>query len=243
MKRILYFITIISLVAMLFCPIVASAEEGSEEPTITEEEVTETPEEVAPESTEEVVPEVYEEDEPNIFTRLYEAFLGNKTDIYTIGGSVVLLVLSLILRKDLGTSSKSLVSSIATVLSKTDMSAERQEAIVGGLNEMIDGYEDIKKQSDYVKEKMTEFVEVIEEVSKSNAGLETKLADTYNGVVNLIEKLVLQNAEIMDVLDSVYVNNRALSQGVKDFVALKHSENGKLVQETIALIHKDGETE
>jgi predicted nuclease with TOPRIM domain len=151
-------------------------------------------------------------------------------------------VLSLILRKDLGNSSKSLVSSIATVLSKTDMSAERQEAIVGGLNEMIDGYEDIKKQSDYVKEKMSEFVEVINEVSKSNAGLETKLADTYNGVVTLIEKLVLQNAEIMDVLDSVYVNNRALSQGVKDFVALKHSENGKLVQETISFIHKDGES-
>jgi hypothetical protein len=236
MKRILYFITVLTLIAMLFCPIVVSAEELTEEPT--EEVVTETPEEVVPE---EVVPEVTEE-EPNIFTRLYEAFLGNKTDIYTIGGSLVLLVLSLILRKDLGNSSKSLVSSIATVLSKTDLSAERQEAIVGGLNEMIDGYEDIKKQSDYVKEKMSEFVEVINEVSKSNAGLETKLADTYNGVVTLIEKLVLQNAEIMDVLDSVYVNNRALSQGVKDFVALKHSENGKLVQETISFIHKDGES-
>lgn len=241
MKRILYFITVLTLIAMLFCPIVVSAEELTEEPieeAVTEEVVTETPEEVVPE---EVVPEVTEE-EPNIFTRLYEAFLGNKTDIYTIGGSLVLLVLSLILRKDLGNSSKSLVSSIATVLSKTDMSAERQEAIVGGLNEMIDGYEDIKKQSDYVKEKMSEFVEVINEVSKSNAGLESKLADTYNGVVNLIEKLVLQNAEIMDVLDSVYVNNRAVSQGVKDFVSLKHSENGKLVQETIALIHKDGES-
>ena len=241
MKRILYFITVLTLIAMLFCPIVVSAEELTEEPTeevVTEEVVTETPEEVVPE---EVVPEVTEE-EPNIFTRLYEAFLGNKTDIYTIGGSLVLLVLSLILRKDLGNSSKSLVNSITTVLSKTDLSAERQEAIVGGLNEMIDGYEDIKKQSDYVKEKMSKFVEVINEVSKSNAGLETKLADTYKGVVNLIEKLVLQNAEIMDVLDSVYVNNRALSQGVKDFVALKHSENGKLVQETIALIHKDGES-
>ena len=71
-----------------------------------------------------------------------------------------------------------------------------------------------------------------------------KRCDLYKAGVRAGDELVSLNGnEIMDVLDSVYVNNRALSQGVKDFVALKHSENGKLVQETIALIHKDGEAE
>ena len=54
-----------------------------------------------------------------------------------------------------------------------------------------------------------------------------------------MDKEIAQNGEVMDVLSSVYTNNKALSQGVKDYVALKRAENVKIMQEAAILVHKD----
>lgn len=212
MKKILYFIILTLCFSMIFS-VAVSAEEAQTEDTPAAEVVD-------------------TESEATFFARIYEAFINNKTDVYTIAGSVALFVLSIILKKDLGSSSRSIVDGIATVLTKTSISEKQQEKIVGGLNEMVDGYEKIKEQSDETALKMTEIVE-------SNKALDAKITEAFNLIVTLIDKEILQNAEVMDVLSSVYVNNKAITQGVKDYVTLKRTENAKLVQEASALIHSD----
>ena len=212
MKKIVYFLILTLCFSMIFS-VAVSAEEAQTGDTPAAEVVD-------------------TESEVTFFARIYEAFINNKTDVYTIAGSVALFVLSIILKKDLGTSSRSIVDGIATVLTKTSISEKQQEQIVGGLNEMVDGYEKIKEQSDETALKMTEIVE-------SNKALDAKITEAFNLIVTLIDKEILQNAEVMDVLSSVYVNNKAITQGVKDYVTLKRTENAKIVQEASALIHTD----
>lgn len=244
MKRIIYIMTLFMLCFMLMCPLSISAEEGVE----ASDETLETGESVGVDTdVDSVTNETTEAPEnANLFTRLYEAFTNNRSEIFTLGGSGILFVLSMLLKKDFGASSKALSSTLSTMLSKTDMSAERQEAIVGGLNEMIDGYEQIKEQSDYVREKMSEFNESVKAVVDSNKEFETKITAMFELVMNLIDKEIIQNAEVMEVLSTVYTNNGAIPKGIKDFIALKRSENAKIVQEAATICHteppKDGES-
>lgn len=260
MKRVIYIIFTLIVAFSLFGSVVSFAEEaieGGEMPPSGEEVPEEVPEE-APEAEPEVepevepTPEVEPEKEPDIFTRLYEAFMGNKTELFTLLGSGVLFVLSMILKKDLGASSAKMVEGISKVLSKTDISDEKQNAIVGGLNQMVDGYNDIKTESAEMREKlegvcgtikkdMQVFADEIKGVVQSNAELDSKIENLFNVVIALMDKEITQNAEVMEVLSAVYENNSALPQGIKDYVALKRTENAKVVVEAGEIIHKDGE--
>ena len=228
MKRIVYFLLIFTLIFTLIGTVVASAEEVVEDVQT----------EVVPDTTTET--EVAEEEEKaTLFTRLYEAFVNNKTDVFTLSGSGILLIISLILKKDLGSSSKKVVENVAKVLSKTDISDEKQNAIIGGLNEMVDGYNELKAQSGEIKETISAFANQVDTITQSNAALETKIDEVFAVIINLMDKEIAQNGEVMDVLSSVYTNNKALSQGVKDYVALKRAENAKIMQEAAILVHKD----
>lgn len=221
MKRIIYFLLVFAVLVSFLCNVVAFASEVEETPTETVE-VPETPVE-----------------EPDLFTRLYEAFADNKSDVFTLGGSAVLFVLSIILKKDLGNTSKHIVDNIARVLAKTDISDEKQNAIVGGLNEMVDGYNEIKEQSAEVKAQMQDVANQIDKITVSNASLETKIDEVFNVIISLMDKEILQNSEVMEVLTAVYSNNSAVPKGIKDFIALKRTENVKLTSEATALVHKE----
>ena len=229
MKRIFYSLMMLVVIFSIVGSTVAFAEETVIEGTTSESD-----------SVSENVDTATEvEADPTIFTRLYEAFTTNKTDVFTLGGSAVLLVISLILRKDLGSSSKNIVDGIARMLSKTDLSNEKQDAIVGGLNEMVDGYNDIKKHSAEVKDEMTRFASQITSIKESNISLEKKIDNFFNVIVILMDTGITQNAEVMEVLSSVYANNNLLPKGIKDFVALKRTENAKLVREAALIVHKE----
>ena len=110
MKRIIYIFITLMIAFSLVCPVVAYASETEEGGTMppSEETVTTTEgEETLPEETPEQVPEAPEEEaEVNFFTRLYEAYLNNKSELFTLLGSGVLFVLSMILKKDLGAVAK-----------------------------------------------------------------------------------------------------------------------------------------
>ena len=235
MKRILYFMLVFILAITLLGSTVAFAEEIAEDTATTDETTVDNAGVEIPETEKEVA-------DPTFFTRLYEAFTSNKTDIFTLGGSAALFVLSLILRKDFGSASKNVVDGIARVLSKTDISNEKQDAIVGGLNEMVDGYNEIKTQSGIVQEKMLEFGEQITTIYEANCSLEKKIDDVFHVILSLMDTEITQNAEVMEVLSSVYANHHALPDGIKNFVQLKRTENAQLVQKAAVLVHNEGGT-
>lgn len=186
---------------------------------------------------EEPTEEAIETSEATIFTRLYEAYLGNKSEVFTVCGSALLFVLGIVFKKSLTAFAKQIIAGITKVLAKTDLSDEKQNAIVGGLNEMVDGYNDIKLQSTIVKDRVDAFASDMATVRESNISLEEKIDRFFNVIVALMDKEIHQNEEVMDVLSSVYSNSEALPKGIKDYVALKRSENARLVQEANQIVH------
>lgn len=224
MKRIIYYLLVFVTLFALVGSVVALADEG-------ETEITETTE-----ATEETVTET---EEANIFTRLYEAFEDNRTDVFTIASGIILFAFSFVFRKDVSVSSKAIVDGITKVLSKTDLTEVQQNAIVNGLNEMVDGYNDIKLKNTIVADRIDEFAVNMTEIVNSNAALEKKLQDTFSVIMALVDKEIAQNSTVMDVLSSVYVNNEALPKGVRDYVMLKQSENARLVQEAALIEQKE----
>lgn len=284
MKRIIYIFIALMIIFSFVVPMVSFAsetEEGGTTPpldeSVTEETTGEeigdetpsaeetTPDEIVPEPPVEQTPEIPEEEtEVNFFTRLYEAYLNNKGELFTLLGSGALFVLSMILKKDLGTVAKKIIEGLTKVLSKSDVSEEKQTAIIGGLNEMVDGYNEIREQTAEMKTEIVEvgsrikkdmdnlcgqfkeeiggFCDQIKGVVESNASLDSKVEKLFGIVISLMDKEIAQNAEVMEVLTSVYENNEALPQGVKNYVALKHAENAKLVAEASDIIHPTGGT-
>ena len=119
------------------------------------------------------------------------------------------------------------------------MTEAQQNAIVNGLNEMVDGYNDIKLKNTIVADRIDEFALSMAEIVNSNAALEKKLQDTFSVIMALVDKEIAQNSTVMDVLSSVYVNNEALPKGVRDYVMLKQSENARLVQEAALIEQKE----
>ena len=216
MKRILYILLVLTVAFSILGSTVAYASGAAEE---VESEAPET-----------------DAKEVNLFTRLYEAFVDNKTDIFTLGGSAVLFVISLLLKKDVGATSKSIVDNIARVLSKADVSDAKQTAIVNGLNAMVDDYNEMKNQSGTIQEKLSDFAADIERITGSNRALEAKINDVFSVMLSLMNTEISQNNEVMELLASVYTNNGALPQGTKDFVTLLRTENAKLVQDASELI-------
>lgn len=186
---------------------------------------------------EEPTEEAIETSEATIFTRLYEAYNGNKSEVFTVCGSALLFVLGMFFKKSSTASAKQIIDGITRVLAKTDLSDEKQKAIVGGLNEMVDGYNDIKLQSTIVKDRVDAFASDMARVLESNISLEEKINRFFNVILTLMDKEIHQNEELMDVLSSVYSNSEVLPKGIKDYVALKRSENARLVQEANQIVH------
>lgn len=219
MKKILYFLLVFTVAFAILGSTIAFAEEvieGAEAP-----------------SSETVA------DEVNLFTRLYEAFQDNKTDIFTLGGSAILFVISIILKKDLGATSKSVIDNIARVLSKTDISVEQQRAMVNGLNEMVDGYDEIKLLSVSISEKLSNYDKQMQTVINSNAALENTMNQWFDLLSSLVEKGILQNADVMEVLTSICTNSKHMPQGIKDYSVLKRADSAKLVKEAANIVRKD----
>ncbi len=180
-------------------------------------------------------------EEHTIFTRLYEAFTDNKTDVFTISGSSILLVISLILRKDLGSSSKKIVDHVASVLSKANVSDEKQTAIVKGLNEMIDGYNEIKQSGIEAAKQIEGVASEIKNIAEANVDSFEKVEKVIGVMTNLMEKVIQQNSEVMEVLAAVYINNNALPKGIKDYVSIQRTENAKIVAEASTILHSKEE--
>ena len=218
MKRLLYFLLVFTVAFAILASTVAFAEEvveGADVPSTATEGGNVT-----------------------FFDRMYEAFTTNKTDVFTLGGSAVLFVISMILKKDLGATSKNVVDNITRVLSKTDLTVEQQKAIANGLNEMVDGYDEIKASSKDVAKKLDEFAEQLKAATNSYDELDGKITESFNLLLALLEKGVQQNVDVMEVLSSIYTNSK-LPQGIKDYVNLKRTDSVRLSKEVAVLLHHD----
>lgn len=226
MKKIILFVSILCLMLTFFS--VSVFAEGEE--IVTEETVTEEPA-VDETETDET------ETSANVFTRIYEFWLAHEAEIITAASSVVLIVLNVLT----GKSNKALNNA--------------QTDTIGGVNRLIDAYEDIKvgfggvtkafdemkKDSDKLFKELSSAITTITEtftkLTETDVELAAKLKKSNDVVAALVEMEMLQNNALMDVLSSVYVNANGIPQGVRDLVTLKRAENIRIASEAHEIAH------
>lgn len=214
MRKILYLIMCMCLVMAIFSvTCFATDEPVNADEIVTDETVTD----------EAVTDEAAEAD---IFSRIYEFWQSHQSEIVTLATSAVLIVLNIFLR-----------------LSNKELDKGQTNAI-GGINQLIEGFNvmdtdltTIKAEFERLVVSVKDIVNQIGELKASDSSFAEKIAETNAIIQGLVEKELLQNTALMEVLSSVYVNSNALPQGVKDLVVMKRTENMRIVEEANEIAH------
>ena len=134
----------------------------------------------------------------DIFTRTWEFCLENKKEVITVFGDGALLVFGLFVKKRWSKHTKDIENDLEQVKNDTSGTFKLHSKVVGGFNEMVDGYKGM--QNEYKKNQTVE--------------------EDRN---RLIGAVMVQNTAILEMLSTVYVNNKNLPQGVKDLITLQYA--------------------
>lgn len=218
---------IIAVMTLCVFPVTVSAEEVSAEtsetveteaPTVYEP-VVETPD-PEPETP---LPEDPEEPEGEsayhtVFTRVWEFVTTYSGESLSVVGSVMLLILNLILKRSSSKMSKETNKTLKNIKCEVEETLGGQNSVVSVANKMIDGYNDMSRKYDAMKESYDQY---------------GATEDERNRVVGAV---FATNAAILEILTTVYVNSKNLPQGVKDLVNLKYANCLKTLEDDKQLI-------
>ena len=133
----------------------------------------------------------------DIFTRIYEFAVANKTEVISGAGSLVVLVFSAVVKsfsKKQGKELKEMISAVGVDASGT---AKNQQSLIDAFNVMAKGYNEMR------------------EAYERYEGVE----DDRN---RLVGACLVTNTALLEILNTVYVHNRNLPQGVKDLIVLQY---------------------
>lgn len=173
MKKVITFIMLFVALFLIISPIAAFASElGSDPATI-------------------------EGNYNDIFTRIYEFAMANKTEVISGAGSLVVLVFSAVVKsfsKKQGKELKEMISAVGVDASGT---AKNQQSLIDAFNVMAKGYNEMR------------------EAYERYEGVE----DDRN---RLVGACLVTNTALLEILNTVYVHNRNLPQGVKDLIVLQY---------------------
>ena len=134
----------------------------------------------------------------NIFSRAWEYVSENKKEVITVVGDGAIVILSVFIKLRNDKKTKDIENDLKADKGNASGTFTTQSAVVKVVNEMVDGYKGMKKTYD------------------KNQSLE----DDRN---RLIGAVMVQNTALLEILNTVYINNKNLPQGVKDLINLKYA--------------------
>ncbi len=218
---------IVTLMFFLF-PVTVAAEEALSEPvetvqtetTVVDDSSVEDPAS-EPETPLPDAPEASVEEEsisPTIFTRVWEFVENNTQETLSIVGTASLLIMNLILKNSGAKTSKETKLALENITGDIGMTLGGQKSVVEVVNRLIDGYNDLSRRYDALKESYDKY------------GLTEDERNRVSGAV------LATNTAILEILTTVYTNNRNLPQGVKDLVNLKYANCLKALEDDEKLI-------
>ena len=212
MKRILFVLCAVLTVLCIFTAAVgAETATGELAPELVTETALDEATEVVTDApsdteaaTEAVLPEASADESvsPTLFTRVWEYIVKYKSEILGIVGDGMILIGVMVLKGIFKKKTSDISSDIKGVRGDTSRAGAQQIAVVDAVNELIAGYNNMKKA--YEKYETVE--------------------DDRNRLVGAV---LAQNTAILDMLRTVYANNKNLPQGVKDVVMLEYANTKK----------------
>lgn len=210
-KTLAIFAAVILILAVLAFPILA--EETVPEGVI--EEVIPTEEEIPIEGTEKLA---YDEaTNETLVGRIWEYVSVRKTALLTAVGDAALFALALFVKSIQDKRTKLMASDLKIVREDASVASQSGNAVVGVVNELIDGYNVMKVSYDEYKVADGKRDELTRAVMRQNANI------------------IVQNATMLEILKTVYINSRQLPQGVKDLINLEIANCRKLTSDNEAL--------
>lgn len=194
MKKI--YITIFCLILLLACLAIPCFAAEAEE----------MPPEISAGATTDVVGEISASEEHNtIFTRLWEFVKKYKIEIFIVVGVGILGIINICLMHKYDKLGKSINDNSKRQIN--DMSAIQgaQNNVVDVVNNLIDAYNTMSKR-------YADFTAACEKYGASE--------EDRNKIIGA---LATEAGAVLDILSTVYVNNKVLPQGVKDLVTAKYA--------------------
>ena len=200
-KRILLILAcMISVVMLCAGSLTCFAAEATDAEIPTDEIVTEESAEVENEATENAPVETPAPSltEHTLFSRVWEYCVANRTEMLGLAGDAVIFILAIFVKLRNDKRTKHIESDLQIVKGDASGTANAQSSVVGVVNKMIDGYNDMRNS--YEKYEHTE--------------------DDRNRLVGAV---MVQNTALLEILTTVYINSKNLPQGVKDLINLKYA--------------------
>lgn len=162
-------------------------------------------EDIAVEAEEEVAEEADESKDStwdDLFSRVFEFSAEYRLELLELAGSSVIVLVASLLEKRRKKDADETKKDLGIVKGASTNTASSQGAVVDVINSMITGYNNMRDS--YEK---------------------------YEGVEDdrnrLLGAVFVQNTAVLEILMSVYVNNKNLPQGVKDLVTLRYTNAQK----------------
>lgn len=152
-----------------------------------------------------------------LFTRIWEFVKQHSGETFSIIGSATLLILNLIIKRMNSKNSKDTRKALDDIKEDVKETCGNQYSVVNVVNSMIDGYNGLSERYDAMK------------ISYDQYG-------AMDGERNRVVGAVLAtNVAILEILTTVYVNNKNLPQGVKDLVNIKYANCLKTLEDDTRL--------
>lgn len=145
-----------------------------------------------------------------IFSRLWEYLTENTKEVLTVVGDVLLAAVAIFIKIRSDRNTKDISEDVRSIKGESSDIHISQGSIVGVVNKMVDGYNGMRDV--YDKNQYTE--------------------EARN---KLVGALLIQTTAILEFLNTVYVHNKNLPQGVKDIVSLKYAKCLKALEDEEAL--------
>jgi hypothetical protein len=172
----------------------------------------------ADDSVDEATGEVDKEQLHTIFSRMWE-FIGKyKGEMFTVIGDIALIAFALYMKIKNGKGAVEINAALNKIKQETGLSLSNQDNVVDVINKMIDSFNVLS--AEYEKFKQTYEQYGATEVERNK----------------VVGALSAQVATVLDILSTVYVNNRNLPQGVKDIINIKYANCLKALENDNALI-------
>lgn len=149
--------------------------------------------------------------EHTLFSRVWECLIEHKTEALGVGGDAILIIVSIIIKLRNDKKTKGISDDLKAVKGDASATSISQNSVVNVVNQLIDGYNGM--HNSYEKYGLTE----------ANRN-------------KLIGAVMVQNTALLEILTTVYVNNKNLPQGVKDLVNLKYANTLKTLGDDQTLI-------
>lgn len=133
-----------------------------------------------------------------VFSRLLEYFTENKKEVLTVIGDSAIVAFGVFIKLRNDKKTRALANDVKTIKGDASGTFTAQNNVINVVNEMVDGYNGMRVAYD------------------KNQSAE----DDRN---RLIGAVMVQNTAILETLNTVYINNKNLPQGVKDLVTLQYA--------------------